>query len=79
MRGKLNVRYAIAIILSLVGVCLVWVGTDVSAIIRWSGIGLIAFAVVLSWGVRCPKCKRRLMAKKQLFLPNYCPHCGEKL
>ena len=79
MKSDMHIRYLIAILLALVGVGLAWLGTNISQTLRWIGVGLIALAVILSWSIRCPHCGHTLMAKKQLFLPKYCPNCGEKL
>ena len=79
MKDDLHIRYFISIVLAVLGVGLAWLGTVTSQVLMWIGIGIVAVAVILSWTIRCPHCGHGLAGKRQLFLPNYCPHCGEKL
>ena len=79
MRNNLYARYIISIGLSLLGVGLTWLGTASSRVLMWVGIGIIAAAVILSWTIRCPHCGHGLTGKRQLFLPKFCPNCGEKI
>ena len=79
MKNNLYVRYFVSLGLSIVGIGLAWLGTLISQIILWIGIGSVAVAVIISWTIRCPNCGHSLMGKRQLLLPNFCPNCGEKL
>ena len=76
MRRKLNARYFISICLSLVGVGITWLGTTSSQALQYTGIGMIAIAVIIAWTIRCPNCGHILTGKRHLFLPKFCPECG---
>ncbi|MBR2936957.1 MAG: hypothetical protein IKB80_00455 [Oscillospiraceae bacterium] len=76
---KLTNRYWLSIILSIIGVCVVWLGTTTSQLVMWAGIGIIAVSLILTWTIRCPQCGHILVGKRQFFIPNYCPNCGRKI
>ena len=76
---NLNNRYWLSIILSIIGVCVAWLGTTTSQLVMWVGIGIVAAGLILTWTIRCPQCGHILVGKRQFFIPNYCPNCGHKI
>ena len=79
MRNSLYIRYFISFGLSIIGVLLTWFGALTSQVLMWIGIGIIAIGAIISWTIRCPHCGHSLIGRRQLFLPNFCPNCGEEL
>ncbi len=77
--NNLFVRWLISIGLMLIGIVLTWLGAFSSQVLMGTGIVILAFGAILSWSIRCPKCGRSLMGRRNFFLPRYCSHCGHKI
>ena len=79
MTKDLLTRRLISIGLSIVAVIIAWLGSVSSQALMWVGIGILAVSVIISWTIRCPNCGRGLAGRRQVLLPRYCPHCGQKI
>ena len=78
MNNSPHLKFWIGRGITFVAIALLLLGT-VSDIILWLGIALALVATAILFTIRCSHCGYRLVRKGTLRLPNYCPHCGEKI
>lgn len=79
MFKDLQIRYFIADGLLVLGLVIAGLGYSSSQLLMWIGIGMVTAAVILFFTIRCPHCSHGLTGRGILFLPKFCPKCGQKI
>ncbi len=78
MKTDLRLKQFIFYGIAAVGIGLFALGYGKSQVCTYIGLAFVAIAFVIMLTIRCPNCGRCLITKRWT-VPEYCPHCGEKI